>query len=200
MYRWLLVLFLVFSGGQLSADVNSNDEVIHNELRELLKGLEQAVNSEKYDTLPQYFHKNMTVTMSNQEVLHSPEDIAKFFAFWFGEDGKLDHVEMKLTADVLTELYADKTMGIIYGSGVEDTYLSDERFFPMKTRWSATVIKDSDGKWRVLSLHMGVNFLDNPVMSMIEDNGKNLVLFGGVGGLLIGLLIGFILWRKRRSA
>jgi ketosteroid isomerase-like protein len=199
MYKWLIAFFLVFSGGTLLADIKSSDEAIHNELRALLNDLEEAVNSKKYDQLPQYFHKNMTITMSNQEVLRSPEDIAKFFAFWFGKSGKLDHVEMKLTADALTQLYADKTIGLVYGSGVENTYLSDKRFFPMKTKWSATVIKDTDGKWRILSLHIGVNFLENPVMSMIEDNGKNLVLLGGAGGFLFGLLAGFMVWRRRKA-
>ncbi len=198
MYKWLVVLFLVLGSGQLWADVQDSDEAIHNELRSILTGLENAVNSGKYDQLPQYFHKDMTVTMSNQEALRSPEDIAKFFAFWFGEGGKLDHVEMKLDADALTKLYADKTIGVVHGNGVENTYLSDKRFFPMKTRWSATLIKDSDGKWRILSLHMGVNFLDNPVISMVEDNTKNLMLIGGGAGALIGLLIGFLLWRKRK--
>lgn len=199
MFRWLFVFTLIFGINQLSADVAIEDKAIHNELRGVLQGLETAVNSEKYEDLAQYFHKDMTVTMSNQEVLHSFDDISKFFAFWFGENGKLDHVEMKLNADSLTKLYANKMIGVVHGSGIEDTYLSDSRFFPMKTRWSATLIKDSDGIWRVLSLHIGVNFLDNPVMSMVEDNGKNLVMLGGFGGLLLGLLIGFILWRKRKK-
>ena len=199
MFRWVLVFAFLFVGGSLSADSNNKDQAIHNELRILLRGIESAVNSERYEQLPQYFHKDMTVTMSNQEVLHSYDDIAKFFSFWFGENGKLDHVKMKLTADGPTKLYANKTMGVVYGNGVEDTYLSDGRFFPMKTRWSATVIKDQDGKWRILLLHVGVNFLDNPVLSLIEDNGKNLILFGGIVGLLIGLGIGFMLWRKRKK-
>lgn len=197
MYKLLFLLFLFFSGGVLSAEVETNDQVIHNELRALLTGLETAVNSEKYDDLAQYFHKNMRVTMSNQEVLSSYEDIGKFFNFWFGKDGFLKRVEMKLTADTLTELYANKTIGIVRGLGEENTYLSDSRFFPMKTRWSATVIKDDDGKWRILSLHLGVDFLNNPVLSMAKESGKYFALIGGTGGLLLGLLLGFIFWRKK---
>lgn len=197
MYKVLLVLFLFLCGESLVANVDTKDEAIHNELRALLIGLENAVNNEKYDELAQYFHKNMRVTMSNQELLSSHEDITRFFDFWFGKDGYLKRVEMKLTADTLTELYANKTIGIVRGTGEENTYLSDSRFFPMQTRWSATIIKDNDGQWRILSLHLGVDFLDNPVLDMAKESGKYLALFGLLGGLLLGLLFGFLLWRKR---
>jgi ketosteroid isomerase-like protein len=197
MFKKFMISFLLCCSSVAFAGQIEQNEAVHQELRALLKGLENAVNSERYDELAQYFHNDMTVTMSNQEVLHSAEEIGKFFAFWFGENGKLDHVVLKLEADALTRFYADGTMGVVHGGGVEDTYLSDERFFPMQTRWSATVIKDDDGKWRILSLHIGVNFLDNPVLNVIEDNGKNLILLGGLGGLMIGALFGWLIRRQR---
>jgi len=191
---------MFFGGAALSADVNEPDYAIHEELRDLLRGLEEAVNSEQYDKLQHYLHKDMRITMSDQELLTSYADVERFFQFWFGPGGYLKRVEMKLTADAPTELYADKTIGIVRGSGIEDTYLSDSRFFPMKTRWTATVIKDDDGRWRVLSLHIGVNFLDNPVLSMAEKSGKYFALAGAFGGLLAGLLAGYLLWRRRTAS
>jgi NhaP-type Na+/H+ or K+/H+ antiporter len=69
----------------------------------------------------------------------------------------------------------------------------------METRWTATVIKDTDGKWRVLTLHIGTNFLDNPILTEAE---ASLLYFAG-GGLLMGLLlsglIGFIVSRLKRK-
>ena len=177
---------------------NEEDKVIHQELRELLSGIEKVVNAEEYDNLAQYFHKDMRVTMSNQEVLSSHSDIKKFFNFWFGEKGFLQRVEMKLTADSFTELYANKTMGIVRGDGEENTYLSDSRFFPIKTRWTATVIKDTDGKWRILSLHLGVNFLDNPILSVAENSGKYFAVGGGLIGLLVGIILGVLISRRRK--
>lgn len=181
----------------MAANPNEADHAIHEELRGLLRNIEEAVNSEQYSNLHQYLHKNMRVTMSNQEVLVSYAEVDKFFNNWFGPEGFLRRVEMKLNADALTQLYADKTMGVVQGSGVENTYLSDNRFFPMKTRWSATVIKDEDEKWRILSLHIGVNFLDNPILSVAEKSGKYFLIGGVAVGLLLGLLGGFIFWRKK---
>ena len=187
MFRRLMMVLMVLSVTTFSF-ANEEDKVIHQELRELLSGIEKVVNAEEYDNLAQYFHKDMRVTMSNQEVLSSHSDIKKFFNFWFGE----------LTSDSFTELYANKTMGIVRGDGEENTYLSDSRFFPIKTRWTATVIKDTDGKWRILSLHLGVNFLDNPILSVAENSGKYFAVGGGLIGLLVGIILGVLISRRRK--
>lgn len=198
MFKWGFFILIFFGGfNLLSAAADESDHMIHNELRGLLHGIENSVNTEQYDQLGKYFHKNMRVTTSNQEVLNSHEDITKFFHYWFGPGGVLKKVEMKLDADALTEFYANKTVGVVRGSGVENCYLSDSRFFPMKTRWTATVIKDDDGKWRILTLHIGINFLDNPVLSVAKESANYFGIIGGIAGLLIGLLIGFFVWRKR---
>ena len=200
MFKWLFIVLIFLGGANLSAAVDEPDHAIHEELRSLVKGIEEAINSEEYDKLAPYFHEDLRVTTSNQEVLSSSSDIDNYFNFWFGPEGFLKRVEMKLTPDALTELYADKTMGIVRGSGEENCYLSDSRFFPMKTRWTATVIKDDDGKWRILSLHIGINFLDNPVLSVAEESGKYFALAGAFGGLIAGLIAGFVLWRRRRTS
>ena len=176
------------------------DHDIHEELRGLLTGIETAIDSEAYGDLAQYFHEDLRITTINQEVMSSRADIEPYFEFWFGEGGYLKKLDMKLEADALTEFYADKTIGIVRGSGAEDYVLSDTRFFAMKTRWTATVIKDTDGKWRILTLHIGTNFLDNPILSMAEGSVKNVGMGGAVIGLVLGLLIGFFLWRRKKAA
>ena len=122
--------------------------------------------------LGQYFHHTVRITTINQEVISSNDEIEPYFERWFGEGGYLKTLRMELEADALTEFYADKTFGVVRGSGKEDYVLSDKRFFPMETRWTATVSKDSDGQWRILTLHIGTNFLDNPILSMAENSAK----------------------------
>jgi len=161
------------------------DHAIHEELRALLQGMEKAVNEERYNDLAPYFHKDIRVTTINQEIITSREEIVTYFNRWFGPDGYLKKVDMKLTADALTEFYANKTVGIVRGTGDENYILSDSRYYEMKTRWTATVIKDTDGKWRILSLHIGTNFLDNPILTEIEDS----LIYFGVGGLILGFIL-----------
>jgi hypothetical protein len=86
---------------------------------------------------------------------------------------------------------------VVRGSGKEDYVLSDERFFPMVTRWTATVSKDDDGHWRILTLHMATDFLDNPILSMAENSAKYFGAGGAAVGLLLGLVFGFM-WGRRK--
>ena len=81
MFKWLFVV-LIFLGGSVSAAVDEPDHAIHEELRGLLTGLEEAVNTKQYDQLHQYLHKDLRITMSNQETLSSYDDVDKFFNFF----------------------------------------------------------------------------------------------------------------------
>jgi hypothetical protein len=174
-------------------------DAVHDELRGLLRGIEQAINTEKYDQLPPFFHQRTRITTINQEVISSPSEIPAYFNKWFGAGGYLKKLDMKLTADELTEFYGDKTIGLVRGGGEENYVLADGRFFPMKTRWTATVIKDSDSKWRILSLHIGTNFLDNPILAKAEGS----LMTAGIAGLVIGLALGalsaFLIRRRKPS-
>ena len=191
----LIALFTLTLGvSAVSAEENSN---IHNELRALLKGIETAVNTEKYGNLKQYFHKNLRVTTVNQNTIESYEGIEKYFDEWFGEGGYLVSLEMTLTPDALTELYANKTMGIVRGSGIEKYKLTDGRDLELKTRWTATVIKDSDSKWRILSLHLGTNFYDNAIYNEMSEQLKKWGIIGSIFALLFGLGLGY--WLRERK-
>ena len=174
----------------------ANTEATHQELRELLQGLEKAVNTKQYGELQRYFSPKMKVTMINQETLSDPSQIEPYFNKWFGEKGYLKDLQMKLDADAKTEFYGED-IGVVWGSGDEKYILSDTRFFDMKTRWTATVIKEADGKWRILTLHIGTNFLDNPVSNAIERSTKLFAAIGALAGLILGLFISFMYIRRK---
>ncbi len=184
MLKRLIALFAL-SILSLSSVAQEPDHEIHEELRTLLQGMENAVNEQRYNDLSPYFHQNLRVTTINQEIISSRDEIGAYFDRWFGPGGYLKTVEMKLTADDLTELYADKTIGIVRGSGQENYVLSDSRDYEMLTRWTATVIRDDDGKWRILSLHIGTNFLDNPIL----DEAENSLMYFAIGGFFIGIIV-----------
>lgn len=175
------------------------DQAIHEELRGVLNGIQEAVNSEEYGDLAQYFHENLTITTINQEVISTRAEIEPYFAKWFGPDGYLKTLRMSLEGDELTEFYAEKSFGIVRGSGEEDYVLSDSRSFPMKTRWTATVIKDTDGQWRILTLHIGTDFLDNPILAAAEESLKYIGIAGGAAGLVFGIFLMFLLGRRKRT-
>lgn len=189
-----LIFVMSISISSMANAGNGTDQAIHEELRALLQGVEKAVNEERYNDLAPFFHENLRVTTINQEFISSREEIGRYFDRWFGPGGYLKKVDMKLNADAETELYANKTLGIVQGSGDESYILSDKRHYDMKTRWTATVIKDTDGMWRILSLHIGTNFLDNPILSEAEGA----LLYFTVGGLLAGIILALIISFVRR--
>jgi hypothetical protein len=162
---------------------------IHEELRGLLQGIEAAINTEKYADLKPYFSQQMRVTTINQQVLSSPNEIDGYFKSWFGKGGYLIKMDMKLNPDALTQLYgepANPNWGLVRGAGTENYQLADGRFLPMKTRWTATVVKEADDKWRILALHIGANFFDNPIFDEVYAKIK----WYAAGGLALGLLLG----------
>lgn len=196
--RLLISLVLLTLAPVISAQ--EEDLAIHEELRDVLNGLAQAINEERYGDLGQYFHENLTITTLNQEVISTRSEIEPYFDKWFGPGGYLKTLEMSLEADALTQFYGDKSWGIVRGLGHENYVLSDKRAFPMKTRWTATVIKDTDGKWRILTLHLGTNFLDNPILDVAENSAKYFGAGGVVVGLLLAWLIGFVRKRGKKTA
>ena len=99
--------------------------------------------------------------------------------------------------DELTELSPDKTWGVVSGKGMEDYTLNDGRVYHMPTRWTSTVAKDKDGKWRIHSMHIGTNFLDNPIETEVEAAARRYPIYTGLAGLLVGGLLGLLIGRRR---
>ncbi|WP_047535479.1 YybH family protein [Methylotenera sp. N17] len=201
MLRQLLVIFLLIASGSIFAADEEKHHAIHQELRNLLQGIETAINTEKYGDLKQYFSEKLRVTTINQQLISTPDGIDAYFKDWFGKGGYLIKLDIKLNPDSLTQLYGDPanpSWGLVYGGGIENYQLTDGRYLPMKTRWTATVVKEADGKWRILALHIGTNFYDNPIFAAVKDSTKYYAA-GGMGvGLLLGALLMFFWKRKKR--
>jgi ketosteroid isomerase-like protein len=173
------------------------DHEIHQELRGVLTTVQNAINSGNYDAMLPVISENVRATTITQEVMSNRADVSAYFKKWFGQGGYLKKLDMHLNADALTELSSDKTWGLVRGSGIENYTLADGRQYPMKTRWTAVLIKESDGKWRLRAIHLGTNFLDNPIL----DDAKHAVVryasIAGVVGLIVGLGIGFLIGRRK---
>ncbi len=193
----VMIVLFIFTVPVHSA--SESDNIIHNELRQLLTGIEAAINTERYADLKQYFHPNLRVTTVNQNTLASYADIESYFNEWFGEGGYLQSLKMTLTPDDLTEFYNNKTMGIVRGSGIEKYQLTDGRDLNLETRWTATIIKDSDGQWQILALHLGTNFYDNAIYDEMRNYLIKMGTIATIVALLLGCLVGFYLRGRRRS-
>jgi hypothetical protein len=174
---------------------SEQDKKDHEELRGLLKIFTNAFNTRQLDGLIPHLHKNFSVTMVNQDVITTPQELKGYVDRQFnGPNAPLKDVKIQPEADILTNFFEGR-IGINRG-GSTDTYtLKDGRVVTIKTRWTGTVIKD-EGKWRILNAHIGLNILDNPILDAAEALKY---VWGGVGlgiGLLVGIL-GTLLLRRR---
>jgi len=174
------------------------DHEIHQELRGILITVQTAINSGNYDAMLPVLSKDIRATTITQEVMSGHEQVSAYFKHWFGPGGFLKKLDMTFTADALTELSPDKTWGVVRGSGMERYTLADGRQYDMPTRWTATVVKESDGKWRLRTIHFGTNFLDNPILTEAKRAVVKYAAVAGGGGLALGLLLGFLLGHRKQ--
>jgi ketosteroid isomerase-like protein len=174
------------------------DQAIHQELRAILETVQGAINNGNFDAMLPVVSKDIRATPVNQEVLSSHADVSEYFRRWFGPGGVLAKLDMEFDADTLTELSPDKTWGLVRGKGDERYTLANGKNYDLATRWTATIAKESDGKWRLRAIHIGTNFLDNPVLAEAKDAVTKFALLAGIGGLVVGSGLGFFLARSKK--
>jgi len=194
MLKHLLFASLLFT---LPILAEESDHEIHQELRAILTTVQDAINSGNYDAMLPVLSKDIRATTITQEAFSGHQGVSAYFKKWFGPGGYLKKLDMRMNADALTELSPDKTWGIVRGSAIETYTLADGRTYPMKTRWTATVAKEADGKWRLRAIHFGTDFLDNPILSEAKRAVVKYAALAAVGGLIVGGLLGFLLGRRK---
>ena len=194
MLKHLLFASLLFT---LPILAEESDHEIHQELRAILTTVQDAINSGNYDAMLPVLSKDIRATTITQEAFSGHQGVSAYFKKWFGPGGYLKKLDMRMNADALTELSPDKTWGIVRGSAIETYTLADGRTYPMKTRGTATVAKEADGKWRLRAIHFGTDFLDNPILSEAKRAVVKYAALAAVGGLIVGGLLGFLLGRRK---
>jgi ketosteroid isomerase-like protein len=196
MYKFILSALLLIALPVYAAE--EPDHAIHQELRAVLSTVQTAINDARFEDMLPVISQDIRATTINQEVISNRGEVVGYFNRWFGPGGYLKKLHMTLHPDALTELSADKTWGLVRGSGVEVYTLADGRVFDMQTRWTAVMQQDADGKWRLRSIHIGTNFLDNPILTAAKDALPKVGLAAGGGGIIVGGILGFFLGRRKK--
>ena len=134
-----------------------------------------------------------------QTVLTNETQVQEFFDRMFRSSTALvSSLKTEPEADIPTR-FLDANTGVCYGRS-KDTYtMKSGQVVEMKVRWSATVVKEG-GEWKVALAHVGADFLDNPVLEGVKGFAKKLGLGACVGGLLVGLVAGWLMGRGKRAS
>jgi ketosteroid isomerase-like protein len=175
----------------------SSQSADHDALRKIKADVVSAINTRNLRGMASVLHKPFMVTVVTQD---SFTDTAALQAYYDGlftrKLLRMARVNIEAEADELSQIQTG-TFAVARGSTKELYELADGRRFDMRGRWTATAIKE-DGQWKVLAIHSGTNFLDNPVLTAVEKS----TAYSGAGGLALGLVLGFLLSvfvRRRRA-
>jgi len=196
MSRLSLVLMLSVLLSAPSFADNTGTQADHDALRKLKTDAVEAVNKRDYSEMQKFLHQPFMTTLVTQDNFSDVGKLKDYYESLFTRDTlKMKTVSIAAEADDLSQIY-EGTFAVNKGSTKEHYELADGRKFDLDGRWTAVSIKDN-GEWKLLAVHLGTNFLDNPVLNAIEKS----VFWFGAGGAAGGLLIGFAAgWFFRRRA
>jgi len=179
----------------ITAVAQSQLDATHNELRALRDGVLDAMNKGDIDRQLSYLHTNVVVTWHNAEVSRGREGVRAYYnRLTSGPEKMVSAFRASITVDELTILHGDST-GIAFGSSTENFTLTSGRDFQLKGRWSATLVKEG-GRWLIASLHASTNIFDNTLLNL----AKKTAIWVGVFGLFGGVVLGWLLGRRRKVA
>lgn len=173
-----------------------NPEPDHEQLRALLRTAKEAVNGKNFEALKPVFHEKFSITTVDQKTFTSFEDFKAHFASLFsGANAPLKSITFNPEADALTEFVGDN-IGLSHGYSTDTYAFSDGDTRTMNSRWTATLIRDA-GRWKILNLHIGANILENPVTEAAKGYVYKVGVGAGIGGLLLGFIIAWVMRGKR---
>jgi uncharacterized protein (TIGR02246 family) len=183
----LLISYQILATTGLRA-AETNHEADHAALRQLRDKAAAAINNLDGQALATCFAKEFVFTTVNQTVITNQTQFQEFFDRMFHAPNALvTGMKAEATADILTR-FIDENTGVCYGS-TKDTYtLKSGGAVTMNNRWSATVVREN-GEWKVAVVHVGTDFMNNPVLDRAAVFAKKLALGSGLGGLVLGIIL-----------
>jgi hypothetical protein len=171
----------------------------HEALRKLKTDITEAVNKRDYTAAEKFLNKPFMATLITQDSFTDFDKVKTYYDGLYTRDYlRLKKVSLAAEADESSQIL-EGTFALTKGSTKEHYEMADGRAFDMDGRWTAVSLK-KDGAWKLLAVHTGTNFLDNPVINAIE---KSVVWFtAGAGsiGLIAGLFAGWFIGRRRKAA
>ena len=182
-----------------SKAVEDTRDADHTALRALRTKAVTAINNQDSHTLVSCCTKDFAFTAIDQTLVTNETQFTALFNRMFrSKDAPIASLKTEPEAATLTR-FIDANTGVCYGT-TKDTYtMKDGRVVVMNARWTATVVKE-DGEWKVAALHVGTDFLNNPILTLAISFGKKLAIGVAAISLLVGLVLGRILFGRKPTA
>ena len=195
MIRHILVLLVSLLMSAAAHAQSPGTQADHEALRKLKGDATEAVNRRDYSAMRKLLRHPFMATVVTQDNFTDFDKLETYFENLYTRDFlRMKSVSVAAEADDLSQIF-EGPFAVTKGSTKERYELADGRTFDMDGRWTAVSLKEN-GEWKLLAIHTGTNFLDNPVIAAIEKS----VVWTGVGGAAVGLLAGFAAgWFAKRQ-
>jgi ketosteroid isomerase-like protein len=195
----LVIAFCVLLAARPLLAQPASQAADHEALRKLKTDVINAINTRDMQRVDALLNKPFMSTLVSQDSFTDVNRLKAYYDDLFTRPIlRFKKITLAAEADEPAQIYTG-TFAVARGSTNDVYELADGRTFTVPGRWTATVIKNG-GQWKILAVHTGVNFVDNPVITAIE---KSTLYFGAGGvalGAVIGFLVGFFVRRRRRVA
>jgi uncharacterized protein (TIGR02246 family) len=144
---------------------SADREADHDALRQLMKKTTAAINAQDLGALSSCMARDFVFVTIDQTVITNREGITAYYDRMLkGKDAPIASLACKPEAEILTR-FVGENAGYCYGKSTDVYTLKDKRLFTLDVRWSSTVVKE-DGQWKIATAHTGVDFMDNPVLTV----------------------------------
>jgi ketosteroid isomerase-like protein len=200
-HRHFLTLLLTVPAFNVAvaAAQNSNqasspaDEAIHTQLRALKDRAIAAVDRRDIDALLAETDQNVVFTPMDNEVAHGRKAVRAYFEKMMTGDSRIvQDFFVTFEPDAPSVLYNSGNNAVSVGSSKAHFKLARGLEFDIDGRWTADLAKEND-KWLITAFHYSVDMFDNPLLSA----AKRMIWYVGIGTALTGLVIGFLVGRRR---
>ena len=173
------------------ANVSATPEEVK-QLDELRHGLVEAFNHRDIDAMLRFLDPDVKVIWQNGEINQGPEAVRQYYNRMM-----VQGVVKSVAFDPVVEGRSCRGNMCVSVGTLRDTFtLNDGKVLPLNSRWSATVIKPDGGAWKIAAFHASANVFDNPVLDITV---RKVGMYAGGGGLLLGLIVGALLFRRRKA-
>lgn len=178
------------------AGMTPEEAATHEALRALRDRLVAGVNDKNPDAILADLDDDILFTAMNNEVVHGKDEARAYYAkMLVGSQRIVKDMSLTVEVDDLSILLADGEVALAAGSSLADFDMMVGDRFQVPLRWTAT-LRNTESGWKVAAIHFSANMFDNPLMS-----GFQTFAYALAGGLLvIGLVIGWLVGRRRKRA
>lgn len=191
----LFVLFLlVLAPCTVLAADNDPHAADRQALIKLFREIEASINAQDVDRMVAQMHPQATVTWLNGEVSRGHDEIKAYYQRMVkGDQRILDRYLTSAKLGASAHFFGNGDVAVADGTMEDEFFPVTRGPFRLNSNWTSTSAK-IDGRWQVVAMHLSSNVFTNPLIA----EAKAAIWYAGAGAAVLGLLVGWLLGRRRR--